>query len=68
MAIATLSYAYSESVVWLDDLADEGHPMVHDLCSIHAAVVRVPRGWDLRDRRVEAGGTQGAPGLRLVGA
>jgi hypothetical protein len=71
VAVATLSYAYGESVVWLDDLAAEGHPMIHDLCSLHAASVRVPRGWHLSDRRVAepaAGSGGGAGGLRLVGA
>ena len=66
--MATLSYAYSESVVWLDALAAEGHPMIHDLCSLHAGAVRVPRGWELRDRRDEVAGAGGAGGLRLVGA
>ncbi len=71
VAVATLSYAYRESAVWLDDLADEGHPMVHDLCPLHAASVRVPRGWQLCDRRQDASAGErsgGAGGLRLVGA
>lgn len=50
-AVATLSYAYADGVAWLDGLAAEAHPMVHDLCGLHADNVRVPRGWDLRDRR-----------------
>lgn len=68
--MATLSYAYSESVVWLEDLAPESHPMVHDLCDLHATNVRVPRGWTLRDgRRAGAAAAHGgATGLRLVGA
>ena len=69
-AVATLTYAYADSVVWLEDLASEAHPMIHDLCSLHAGTVRVPRGWELRDGRAAevaaAGG--GAAGLRLVGA
>lgn len=44
-----MSYAYAESVVWIEDLAAEAHPMVHDLCRTHAATVRVPRGWELRE-------------------
>jgi len=63
--VATLSYAYAESTVWLEDLAAEPHPMVHDLCGIHADTVRVPRGWVLRDGRVAAGGP---PTLGLIGA
>lgn len=48
--MATLSYAYGDGVVWLEELAAEAHPMVHDLCRAHAENVRVPRGWQLRDR------------------
>ena len=46
-----MSYAYADGVVWLEDLADEAHPMVHDLCPTHADTVRVPRGWELQDQR-----------------
>lgn len=63
-AVATLSYAYADGIVWLDELAPEAHPMVHDLCSQHADGVRVPRGWELRDERDAAV----APRLDLVGA
>ncbi len=50
-ASSTLSYDYVESTVWLDHLDDEPHPMSHDLCDSHADGLRVPRGWQLRDRR-----------------
>ena len=53
-AVATLSYAYADGVVWLEDLATEDHPMVHDLCEPHADGVRVPVGWELRDERRRA--------------
>lgn len=73
--MATLSYAYADSVVWLEDLADEGHPMTHDLCEMHASKVRVMRGWELKDTRTDGApadttGAQPAVGgaLRLVGA
>jgi hypothetical protein len=46
-----LSYAYADGVVWLEDLVSEAHPMIHDLCAMHADGVRVPRGWELRDER-----------------
>ncbi|MCZ7631713.1 MAG: DUF3499 domain-containing protein [Microthrixaceae bacterium] len=56
-AVATLSYAYSESAVWLEELAVEAHPMTHDLCLLHSDAVKVPRGWDLNDvRNRPAGG------------
>lgn len=52
-AAATLSYDYASATVWLDALTIEGHPMTHDLCRRHGAGTRVPRGWELVDRRVE---------------
>ncbi|MFV0316661.1 MAG: DUF3499 family protein [Microthrixaceae bacterium] len=70
-AVATLSYAYADSTVWLEDLAVEGHPMTHDLCDLHSANVRVPRGWTLEDARTppEAAVPPALDGgLRLVGA
>jgi hypothetical protein len=66
--VATLSYAYALSTVVLEDLAPEAHPMVHDLCSLHAESVRVPRGWDLCDERRGATAAGDAGSLRLVGA
>lgn len=70
-AVATLSYAYADGVVWLEDLAAEAHPMVHDLCGAHADGVRVPRGWELRDERRPADDhldRRPAARLDLVGA
>lgn len=67
--MATLAYRYADSVVWLDDLAGEDHPMTHDLCSMHAAGIRVPRGWRLEDGRAsQAAPVGGVAELRLVGA
>lgn len=53
-AIATLSYNYANSEVFLEDLASEKHPMVHDLCDRHAETLRVPNGWTLTDTRTVA--------------
>ncbi len=50
-ATATLSYSYADGVVWVEDLIAEAHPMVHDLCEMHAATLSVPLGWELRDER-----------------
>ena len=50
-ASTTLSYDYPAGTVWIDGLADESHPMTHDLCERHADSLSVPRGWQLRDRR-----------------
>jgi len=59
-----MSYAYADGIVWLEDLAPEDHPMVHDLCSMHADTVGVPRGWELRDERPTGITSQ----LELIGA
>lgn len=68
-AAATLSYAYAEGVVWLESLAPEPHPMVHDLCALHADGVRVPRGWELRDGRPTDAPRRDLPSqLDLIGA
>ena len=53
-ASATMSYSYDSGSVWLDDLTVDGHPMVHDLCSLHADSVSVPKGWRLVDRRSDS--------------
>jgi Protein of unknown function (DUF3499) len=71
--VATLSYAYSDGIVWLEELSPEAHPMVHDLCRLHAANVRVPLGWELRDQwsqvaeRADAAPAEQAS-LDLIGA
>jgi hypothetical protein len=51
LAIATLTYDYSGSAAWLDDLAVEDHPMTHDLCARHADRLSAPNVWVLHDRR-----------------
>lgn len=50
-AIATLSYQYARSLVWLDDLIDERDPHSYDLCQRHAGRLSVPNGWRMEDRR-----------------
>ncbi len=55
VAAATLSYDYRNSTAWLAVLADEGHPMVYDLCAEHADRLRLPQGWHLVDERGEPG-------------
>lgn len=51
MASATLSYQYSRSLVWLDELSAERDPHSYDLCDQHADRLRPPSGWHLEDRR-----------------
>ena len=50
-AVATLSYRYEASQVWIEHLATERHPMTHDLCLRHADNLSVPNGWRLLDLR-----------------
>jgi hypothetical protein len=50
-AIATLSYQYARSIVWLDDLSADRDPHNYDLCQRHAARLSVPNGWRMEDRR-----------------
>lgn len=56
-ASASLTYAYADGVVWMGDLEPEGHPMIHDLCTMHSERVKVPRGWTLDDTRSVSVGT-----------
>lgn len=50
-AVSTLAYEYASRTVWLDLVAHESHPSTYDLCPRHANNLRVPLGWQLRDRR-----------------
>jgi hypothetical protein len=43
--------------VWVEVLADEAHPMTHDMCADHARDIRVPKGWTCRDLRAGTVGT-----------
>lgn len=72
-ADTTLSYAYDQRQVWLDDLAPVDSPANHDLCARHAGRTQPPRGWELRDRRsdgvpsgVEPVPATGVDGLRYA--
>ena len=49
--MATLTYEYALSGVWIDDLTPEREPYRYDLCDRHAARCSVPHGWHLVDRR-----------------
>ncbi len=50
-AAASLTYHYGSRSVWLDNLDEELDPSSYDLCSGHAARLRVRVGWALDDRR-----------------
>ena len=53
--MATFSYDYGTSTVWLDDLSADTHPTTYDLCQGHTARLSPPQGWDLRDLRASGG-------------
>jgi len=55
-ADTTLSFAYDQRQVWLDDLWADDSPANHDLCARHADRTQPPRGWELRDRRTGVAG------------
>jgi hypothetical protein len=47
----TLTYQYSRSVAWIDNLLHERDPHAYDLCERHGQRLTVPTGWRLEDRR-----------------
>lgn len=51
-ASASLTYAYTRSVVWIEDLTAAPHPAAYDLCAAHAERLAVPIGWEKQDLRV----------------
>lgn len=50
-ASATLTFAYDERRVALEDLAEDRRPDRYDLCAAHADRTGPPYGWTLEDRR-----------------
>ena len=49
--MATLTYQYGPSHVWIDELSIEREPHAYDLCEQHAATLAAPQGWRIDDRR-----------------
>ncbi len=62
-SVATLAYDYAARTVWIDDVAPESHPATYDLCLRHATNLRVPLGWQLRDRRATRAEAVRLPGI-----
>lgn len=46
-AVATLTYAYSESTAVVGPLAESPDPHSWDLCAEHADKITVPLGWEM---------------------
>jgi hypothetical protein len=51
-ASASLTFAYEQRVVWIEDLTAAHHPAVYDLCAAHAERLAVPIGWAKEDLRM----------------
>lgn len=56
MAVATLSYAYSDRAAVVGPLALRHEPGTHDLCREHCEGLSTPRGWELIRLPLEEGG------------
>ncbi|HVY10178.1 MAG TPA: DUF3499 domain-containing protein [Mycobacteriales bacterium] len=46
-AVATLTYAYSDSTAVVGPLATYAEPHSYDLCDAHADRLTAPRGWEV---------------------
>ena len=47
VAVATLTYVYSDSTAVLGPLATYAEPHCYDLCAEHADRLTAPRGWEV---------------------
>lgn len=47
MAVATLTYVYSDQTAVLGPLAVQAEPHTYDLCAEHSERLSAPRGWDV---------------------
>ena len=47
LAVATLTYVYSDSTAVVGPLASMAEPHSYDLCEEHAVRLTVPRGWEV---------------------
>jgi hypothetical protein len=47
VAVATLTYVYSDSTAVLGPLATYAEPHCYDLCGPHAERLTAPRGWEI---------------------
>lgn len=47
VAVATLTYVYSDSTAVLGPLAIAAEPHCYDLCSVHSQRLTAPRGWEV---------------------
>ena len=50
-AAAVMTFSYSDSSVWMDDLVNGMEPHGYAMCADHADRMIPPQGWTLTDRR-----------------
>ena len=68
-AVATLTYAYSDSTAVVGPLATYAEPHSYDLCDAHADRLTAPRGWEvvrLTSTHIRGRGPQAALMVREV--
>lgn len=46
-AVATLTYAYADSLAVVGPLALRAEPGTYDLCRVHGEALSTPKGWEL---------------------
>ncbi len=60
-AVATLTYAYSDSTAVVGPLATYAEPHSYDLCESHAHGLTAPRGWEVL--RLDIDAERAIPGI-----
>jgi hypothetical protein len=46
-----MTFSYTDSAVWLDEILGPTEPYGYSLCANHADRMTPPQGWTLTDRR-----------------
>jgi len=65
-AVATLTYAYSDSTAVVGPLATYAEPHSYDLCEVHAHGLTAPRGWEVLRLDIEADRLPGIDDLEAL--
>ncbi|REK19853.1 MAG: DUF3499 family protein [Actinobacteria bacterium] len=50
-AAVMMTFNYTDSAVWLDDMTTASEPYGYPLCANHGDRMTPPHGWTLTDRR-----------------
>lgn len=65
LAVATLTYVYSDSTAVVGPLATYAEPHTYDLCTGHAERLTPPRGWDIVRLTLDGDGHAPTPTMSL---